>query len=64
VRLVQRFARGDAARSQPGSGLGLSLVTAVARAHGGTLELADAPGGGLAATLLLPLSPAPRRDGP
>jgi len=64
VRLVQRFARGDAARSQPGSGLGLSLVTAVARAHGGTLELADAPGGGLAATLLLPLAPAPRRDGP
>lgn len=56
ARLVERFARGDAARSQPGSGLGLALVRAVARAHGGTLELADAPGGGLAVTLILPLA--------
>jgi signal transduction histidine kinase len=54
TRLVARFARGDAARSQPGSGLGLALAAAVAHAHGGELELADTPGGGLDAGLVLP----------
>lgn len=56
ARLVERFARGDAARGSPGSGLGLTLARAVARAHGGTLELDDTPGGGLTARLLLPLA--------
>lgn len=55
ARLVARFARGDAARSQPGSGLGLPLAAAVARAHGGRLVLTDTPGGGLTARLDLPL---------
>lgn len=42
---LQRFGRLDAARTQSGAGLGLSLVAAVAHLHGGTLELADnAPG--------------------
>lgn len=36
-----RFHRLDPARHLPGSGLGLALVEAVARLHGGTLELAD-----------------------
>lgn len=54
TRLVARFARGDAARSQPGSGLGLALAAAVARAHGGALDLADTPGGGLDAGVVLP----------
>jgi signal transduction histidine kinase len=40
-RLVERFYRGDASRGTPGVGLGLSLVDAVARLHGGLLELAD-----------------------
>ena len=31
--------RGEAARSTPGSGLGLSLVLAVAQLHGGTFRL-------------------------
>ena len=53
-RVLDRFIRLDAARSRPGFGLGLSLVNAVARLHGGRVELADnAPG--LAATLILPL---------
>lgn len=54
-RLVERFTRGDTARSQPGSGLGLALAAAVAHAHGGMLELRDTPGGGLDAGLALPL---------
>lgn len=57
-RLTTRFARGDGARSLPGSGLGLALVEAIARAHGGELELTDTPGGGLTARLRLPRSAA------
>jgi len=50
---VRRFGRLDRARSLPGAGLGLSLVEAVARLHGGRLELADnAPG--LRATIKVP----------
>jgi signal transduction histidine kinase len=48
--VLQRFVRLDAARSTPGSGLGLSLVAAVARLHGANLTLADA-GPGLIASL-------------
>jgi len=40
-KVVQRFYRGDLSRGTPGVGLGLSLVQAVAKLHGGTLELAD-----------------------
>jgi signal transduction histidine kinase len=55
TRVTERFFRGDASRGTSGSGLGLSLVDAVARLHGGRLELAD-NGPGLAASLLLPHS--------
>jgi signal transduction histidine kinase len=40
-RVVERFVRLEQARSQPGSGLGLSLAAAVARLHGGELKLED-----------------------
>lgn len=40
-RAVERFFRGDNSRGTPGVGLGLSLVDAVARLHGGVLELKD-----------------------
>jgi signal transduction histidine kinase len=40
-RVIERFYRSDASRATPGVGLGLSLVAAVARLHGGTLELGD-----------------------
>ena len=41
VRATERFFRAEQARSTPGSGLGLSLVDAVARLHGGVLTLED-----------------------
>jgi signal transduction histidine kinase len=40
-RVVERFVRLEQSRSQPGSGLGLSLASAVARLHGGELKLED-----------------------
>lgn len=44
-RVVERFVRLEKSRTMPGSGLGLSLVSAVARLHGGELRLEDnAPG--------------------
>jgi signal transduction histidine kinase len=52
-RALQRFVRLEKSRSRPGAGLGLSLVAAVARMHGGLVRLEDnAPG--LKAVILLP----------
>ena len=50
---VERFVRLEASRSQPGSGLGLSLASAVATLHGGEFRLGDAHPG-LTATLAIP----------
>jgi len=50
---VERFVRLDSSRTQPGSGLGLSLASAVATLHGGELRLSDARPG-LVATLAIP----------
>lgn len=41
ARVLERFVRLEASRSTPGHGLGLSLVQAVARAHGASLALRD-----------------------
>ncbi len=41
ARAGERFFRADMARATPGSGLGLSLVRAVAQLHGGEIRLAD-----------------------
>ncbi len=53
-RALKRFVRLEASRSRPGSGLGLSLVAAVAQLHGGTVRLEDNEPG-LRAVLALPL---------
>jgi signal transduction histidine kinase len=53
-KATDRFYRGESARSTPGSGLGLSLVLAVAHLHGGSLRLEDNRPG-LRAILCLPL---------
>jgi signal transduction histidine kinase len=57
ARITDRFVRLDESRSEPGSGLGLSLVQAVARLHGGTLTFQDNRPG-LKASLLIPAPPA------
>ena len=57
-RVVERFVRLDQSRTVPGSGLGLSLVAAVARLHGGELKFEDnaqgPKGTGLRAIIALP----------
>ena len=52
-RLAQPFERLQRGVAR-GSGLGLSIVRAVAEAHGGTLHLATPPAGGLEAEVRLP----------
>lgn len=58
-RVLDRFVRLDASRSQPGFGLGLSMVAGVVRLHGGQLRLEDnAPG--LRTVIALPaIAPKP-----
>ena len=60
-RVTERFSRGDASRSRAtgGSGLGLSIVKAVAEAHGGSLSVDNFVSGGAVIRLSLPLSGPP-----
>ncbi|MDO7842903.1 sensor histidine kinase [Sphingomonas immobilis] len=51
--LLRRFYRGEASRTTPGNGLGLSLVAAVAAAHGGAVETDDGQPG-LRVTVTIP----------
>jgi two-component system osmolarity sensor histidine kinase EnvZ len=56
---LRPFSRLDDARTRTGSvGLGLALAEAIARAHGGSLELREAESGGLGVRVKLPLSEA------
>jgi two-component system, OmpR family, sensor histidine kinase MprB len=55
--VFDRFHRGANARGRPGSGLGLAIVRQVAEAHGGSVALEPAPGGGTLARLTLPAVP-------
>ena len=53
---LRPFSRLDEARTRTGSvGLGLALADMICRAHGGSLELLDADGGGLEVMIRLPL---------
>ena len=54
-RVFDRFWQADAARVGAGSGLGLSIVDGIAHEHGGTVSVANAPGGGAVFTLRIPL---------
>jgi heavy metal sensor kinase len=50
----ERFSRADESRTDSGSGLGLALVDAIVRAHGGSVAAANGEGGGATVILLLP----------
>lgn len=56
-RVTERFYRLDQSRNLPGNGLGLSIVSAIATLHGGTLQLEDAAPG-LRARIVLPAGPS------
>jgi two-component system sensor histidine kinase MprB len=58
TQVFDRFYRSPAARAQPGSGLGLSIVSQIAQLHGGSVELLPRDGGGTIARLTLPVSGA------
>lgn len=58
TRVIERFYRADVSRGTPGVGLGLSVVSAVARLHGGSLALEDNRPG-LRARLTLGAGPKP-----
>ena len=55
-RIWDRLFRGDRSRSQKGLGLGLSLVRAIVRSHGGEVSVKSAPGQGSIFTVELPVS--------
>jgi two-component system, OmpR family, sensor kinase len=58
ARVFERFYRGDQSRDRPGpgAGLGLPIVAAIAKAHGGTVHATSRPGEGTVFTLELPFS--------
>ena len=60
ARIFEPFYRADPSRSRDsgGVGLGLSIVAAVAGAHGGTVKVVDTPGGGATFALEIPTGPA------
>jgi two-component system, OmpR family, sensor kinase len=53
ARIFERFARGGGRRSD-GAGLGLSIVRAIAVAHGGDVLLDSVPGRGATFTVVIP----------
>jgi two-component system sensor histidine kinase MprB len=63
-RIFDRFHRADAARSMPGSGLGLSIVRDVIVGAGGAVSAASRDGGGAAIGFTLPISPQWPTGGP
>jgi len=54
-RVWERLYRGDKSRSQRGLGLGLSLVRAIAQAHGGDCVVKSEEGKGSEFTLIIPM---------
>jgi signal transduction histidine kinase len=54
ARAFDRFSRADEARGRPGSGLGLSIVDLVARAHGGAVHVASRAAAGTDVWIELP----------
>jgi len=55
-RLFRRLYRREASRSQPGYGLGLALVAAIAELHGATVRVVDGTKSGLTVEVSFPLA--------
>jgi len=65
TRVFEKFYRGASAKADDGGmGLGLTICRAIAEAHGGTIEAANRPGGGLCVTTMLPHMPEPASADP
>lgn len=52
--VFERFYRGAATSSVPGSGIGLAIARELVDAHGGSIDAANDPGGGARFTMRLP----------
>jgi two-component system OmpR family sensor kinase len=66
-KIFERFYRVDSSRRRGnggGSGLGLSIVSAVTAAHGGTVDVRTTPGGGATFRVALPLATQPSASAP
>ncbi len=63
-RIFDKFHRVPATEGARGTGLGLSICKGFVQAHGGTINAAITPGGGLTVTIKLPLAPPPQAEGP
>ena len=59
VRIFDKLARGEAARSRPGAGLGLAICKGIVTAHGGQIQAANRPAGGTQVLVSLPLGTPP-----
>jgi two-component system, OmpR family, sensor kinase len=59
-RIFDRYARAEATprQTRDGAGLGLSIVSAIAEAHGGSIELDSRDGVGSTFTIVIPAAPA------
>ena len=62
-RVFDRFYRAGGERRSDGAGLGLSIVQAIAHAHGGRVELSSVPGTGATFTIVLPARPVEAAEG-